>query len=204
MAVPAIVIMCKAPVSGCVKTRLMTAFSADDAARIHMAMASTVIRRAQRLFDHVSIAADDPEHPFFAQFGLPVLVQGEGSLGQRMARLLKLEVAACTRPVLFLGTDSPHMDDARLQEAARHLNSHDVVIGPVEDGGYDLIALSGDWPVFDAVEWSSGLVLEQTLANCERLGLSCHLLTTSFDIDTPEDLARAGNSDWNWKGHLQQ
>jgi hypothetical protein len=197
-------IMCKAPVSGCVKTRLMTAFSADDAARIHMAMASTVILRARRIFDEVCIAADDPKHPFFAQFGLPLLVQGEGNLGQRMARLLKLEVAARAHPVLFLGTDSPHMDDARLLDAARDLESCDVVIGPVEDGGYDLIALNGDWPVFDAVQWSSGDVLQKTLANCERMGLSCRRLATSFDVDTPEDLVRASMSGWDWQEHLQE
>jgi len=204
MSKPEILIMCKAPVPGSVKTRLMTKYSDAEAAQIHMAMAATVIERAKRLFADVRIAADDPKHVFFKQFNLPVLKQGQGDLGQRMARLLKSAVDANAGPVIFVGTDSPHIADARLLEAAESLNSCDVVIGPVEDGGYDLIGLNGDWPVFDAVQWSSGMVLKQTLANCQRLGLSCQQLAISFDIDCPQDLMRAGHAGWRWKEHLKQ
>lgn len=199
---PTVMIMCKAPVAGAVKTRLMVKYSAEQAAQIHMAMAETVIRRAMRLFEDVRIAADDPGHGFFAQFGIPVVEQGQGSLGDRMARLLS--GAAENGSVLFLGTDSPHMSDARLLEAADALDGSDVVIGPVEDGGYDLIALQRDWPVYEGVEWSTGEVLAQTLANCRKLRLKRWLLDISFDIDTPDDLARAEASGWRWQDIANQ
>jgi len=189
-----LIIMCKAPVAGRVKTRLMTRFTADEAAAIHRAMADTVIRRAMRLFEHVCIAADDPEHAFFAAFDIPVVAQGEGDLGARMARLLSH--AANEGAVLFLGTDSPHMSDARLLEAAEAIENADVVIGPVEDGGYDLLALRHDWPIFEHIAWSSEHVLSQTLVRCDELQLTYRLLDTSFDIDTPEDLLRAGAFGW--------
>lgn len=191
-----LIVMCKAPVPGKVKTRLMDALSAEEAARLHQSMAETVIGRAKRLFRDVRIAADDPAHPFFARFDLPLIRQGEGSLGERMTRLMHRLFATDGRAVMFLGTDSPHMADARLLMASRWLQEVDVVVGPVEDGGYDLIGLTHDWPVFDNVSWSTTEVLQQTLANCARLGLSSRLLDVGFDIDTAIDLARARNAGW--------
>ncbi len=191
-----LVIMCKAPVPGRVKTRLMTGFSAEEAARIHCAMATTVIQRARRLFDTVYIAADDIEHGFFQRFGLPLLAQGQGDLGERMSAQMRTAFEEQASAVLFLGTDSPHITDQRLLKAAQSLADTDVILGPVEDGGYDLIGLRGNWPVFDGVIWSSGAVLKQTVANCRMLGLSSKQLATSFDIDTPEDLLRAAESGW--------
>ncbi len=52
-------IMCKAPVAGRVKTRLLSSYSADEATGLYASMAETVIHRASRLFDDVCIAADD-------------------------------------------------------------------------------------------------------------------------------------------------
>jgi len=179
-------------VAGRVKTRLYTRYSADQAAEIYRQMATAVIERAAILFKHVWIAADDPAHPFFAAFGLPVRDQGEGDLGARMDRLMKQAFAEGAEAVLFVGSDSPHMPEARLFATAEALNDHDLVIGPVEDGGYDLIAMRSPWPVFEDIAWSSGRVLAQTLAHIERLGLDCRQLDTGFDIDTPEDLERSG------------
>jgi len=186
-----VIIMCKAPVAGQVKTRLMCRYSAEEAASLHRAMAERVIARAKRLFTHVIIAADDPAHPFFAAFGLPLRAQGEGDLGVRMQRQIDAPFAAGAKGVLLLGTDSPHMADARLIEAAAALDAADVVLGPVEDGGYDLIALAAAHNIFDGVAWSSADVLRRSVANAERQGLRVALLSESFDVDTPADLDRA-------------
>ncbi|MDX8392563.1 MAG: TIGR04282 family arsenosugar biosynthesis glycosyltransferase [Mariprofundaceae bacterium] len=198
---PRVIIMCKAPVAGQVKTRLMRAYSAAEAAAIHTAMATTVIERALRLFDDVVIAADDPAHPFFSRFDAPVIPQGEGDLGARMIRLMHDAFKQGAASLMFLGTDSPHIPDTRLVEAAAALAANDVVLGPVEDGGYDLVATGSDWPIFADVAWSTASVLDQTLANIKRLGLNSKLLASSFDIDTPEDLARAEDSGWCREGN---
>ena len=194
-----VIIMCKAPVAGTVKTRLMARYSAEQAAELHMAMATTVIKRAQRLFDDVVIAADDIEHPFFKTFGISLLSQGEGDLGQRMQRQMQYAFSAGVDAVMLLGTDSPHMSDERLLKAAESLQRTDVVIGPVEDGGYDLLALSKPDALFDLVVWSSGQVLAQTLHNIHQQGLSETLLPVSFDVDFPEDVERAIQTGWSVK-----
>lgn len=192
-----VIILCKAPVPGRVKTRLMPAFSAVEAARLHAAMAEAVIARARSLFADVRLAADACDHPFFARFGLPVEAQGPGDLGERLARLCSRAFADGGGPILFLGTDSPHMPVQRLTGAAALLRSHDVVIGPVEDGGYDLIACRGCSPgIFERIRWSGAHVLDDTLTRIDSLGLSRALLDTSFDVDRAEDVARARSCGW--------
>jgi len=202
-----VIIMCKAPVAGAVKTRLMPHYSAQQAAAIHMAMATTVIKRAARLFDDVVIAADDCAHPFFADFGLPLQAQGEGDLGERMQHQMQLAFADGLNrsdAVLLLGTDSPHMPDNRLLTAAEWVGDSDVVIGPVEDGGYDLLAMRQAWPIFDNVAWSSGQVLMQTLSNIHKLGLSERQLDVNFDVDFAEDVQRAKQAGWEYSGNVQE
>ncbi|MDX8405372.1 MAG: TIGR04282 family arsenosugar biosynthesis glycosyltransferase [Mariprofundus sp.] len=191
-----VIIMCKAPVAGRVKTRLMASYSAEQAAALHRAMARTVIHRAKRLFSDVVIAADDPPHPFFASFDLPCRPQGEGDLGDRMTRQVACAFADGVKAVMLLGTDSPQMPDARLLAATTALPGCDVVLGPVEDGGYDLLAMRRPLPVFAEVSWSSGEVLAQTLAHIEQLGLSVEQLETGFDVDFPADIERARQCGW--------
>lgn len=192
-----VIILCKAPVAGAVKTRLLPAFAPAQAADLHAAMARAVAGQARALFRDVQLAADDAAHPFFASLGLPVLSQGDGDLGQRMARLSAQAFAVADAPLLFLGTDSPHMPPRRLLAAAELAAQYGVVLGPVEDGGYDLIACRGHHPaLFAGVRWGTGGVLADTLARIDRLGLSHALLDTAFDIDRPEDLARAMAAGW--------
>jgi len=191
-----VVIMCKAPVAGRVKTRLTSLYSAAEAAELHCAMATTVIHRAARLFTDVVIAADDMEHPFFTGFELPLRSQGDGDLGDRMNRQLQSGFAEGASAVLLLGTDSPQMADARLLQAHASLDDYDVVVGPVEDGGYDLLAMRQCWPLFSDVQWSSGDVLAQTLAHCRQQELKTCLLDTGFDVDFPADIDRARRCGW--------
>lgn len=192
-----VIIMCKTPVPGSVKTRLTPPYSADEAAAIHQSMAETVIQRASKLFSNVCIASDDISHPFFGQFKLKLIDQGEGDLGDRMSRLMQMAFRDGADALLFLGTDSPHMPNSRLQRATVSLGSYDVVIGPVEDGGYDLIAMKSPCPeLFSRIRWGSEHVLQETLQHVQQLHLKLKLLDMSYDLDTPESLQRAAPV-WN-------
>ena len=192
-----VIIMCKAPIEGKVKTRLMSKYTALEAMQWHQAMANTVIERAKGLFQDVWLAVDDIEHSFFSTFELPVYAQGEGGLGERMAHIMLQASKFGFQKLLFLGTDSPHMNDERLIHASLALNDYDVVFGAVEDGGYDLIAMNHAYPaLFSGVSWSSEHVLTQSLAIAEQHNLHCLVLEESFDVDTPEMLDKAQNLGW--------
>lgn len=186
------IVLCKAPRPGSVKTRLQTCFSPEQAAEIHAAMARVFINKIARLYPNGWIAADDPSDSFYSGFELPVISQGEGNLGERMARLLSLAIHQGATGVLFTGTDSPHMSAARLKAAMHSLKSNDVVIGPVEDGGYDLIGIRGlHEGVLANIPWSTADVLDATFSRLHEQELKYRLLSTGFDVDTPDDLMRS-------------
>ncbi len=184
--------MCKAPIAGRVKTRLQPEYSPAQAAAVHAAMARTFIEKIARLFPSAWVAADLPTHPFFAGFGLTIMPQGSGDLGARMSRMLLLALDYGAEGVLFTGTDSPHMSDARLLAAIRALVHVDVVIGPAEDGGYDLIGVRGAYlTLFSDIPWSTASVCDTTLARAQEAGLRYRCLSTGFDVDAPADVQRS-------------
>jgi rSAM/selenodomain-associated transferase 1 len=119
--------------------------------------------------------------------GLALTAQGEGGLGERLARAAErvLEEA----PVLLIGADCPELDRTRLSAAADALEDHDAVIHPAHDGGYALLGLRRfHRSVFEGVGWSTPLVAAQTLAKIEALGWSLHVGETLRDVDVPGDL----------------
>jgi hypothetical protein len=90
-------------------------------------------------------------------------------------------------PACVIGTDSPTLPRAKVEEALAQVGSHDAVVGPSADGGYWLFGLSRPLPeLFRDVEWSSRNVLATTL---ERLrGRRVHVLDFHYDVDVPDDL----------------
>ncbi len=196
-----VIILAKAPVAGHVKTRLMPEYSAKEAAELHRLMVEAVLGKVCGLFDDIWLAVDDMRHPFFTHlaqtFPVHLCEQGKGSLGDRLIYLCKLSFQDKVVPVMFLGTDSPHVQLERYHEVARAIHKHDVVIGPVEDGGYDLIAMRKPvCDVFEHIHWDSSSVFEDTLQHIHRLQLSVAVLSVSFDLDRPEDIKRAPPETW--------
>lgn len=113
--------------------------------------------------------------------------QGEGDLGERMARAFR-RVA----PAILIGTDSPDLPLETVERAMRDVETHDLVLVPAEDGGYVLIGLREPRPeVFRGVPWSSADTLKVTLERAK--GLRVSLLPAWYDIDTKADWER-------WKG----
>ncbi len=186
------IVFCKAPVPGRVKTRMQPDCSPARAAALHAAMAVCVIERALRLFPGAWIAADDPDHAFFRRFDARLLPQGGGDLGARMLRCARTALEAGRDGVLLLGTDSPHMPEARLKAAVRLLARVDVVLGPVEDGGYDLLAMRGlHAALLTHIPWGGSEVCAVTSRRARAAGLSVRLLSVGFDVDRPADVERA-------------
>ncbi|MDX8409650.1 MAG: glycosyltransferase [Mariprofundales bacterium] len=188
-----VVVMCKAPVAGQVKTRLISkGIDAATACDWHRQMASVVIDRAERCFPaRVTVAADDVRHPFFSRFPRSPVAQGSGNLGARLLRLAQARIA--DGPILFLGTDSPHMTTARLLQAVGQSSACDAVIGPVEDGGYDLILLANckALTLLEQIDWGTGYVCEQTTVRAQNADIRLGLLPVGFDVDAAEDLQRS-------------
>lgn len=192
-----IVIFAKAPVPGRVKTRLIPAMGEIGAARLaHRMLLETVAQAVAAELATPELCADP--HPldeswrgFLPSQPLRTTAQGEGDLGERLARAAK-RIVGLGEQVLLIGTDCPQLDARCLRAAAWELESHDAVIHPTFDGGYALLGLSSyDPSLFGDIAWSTSAVANTTIARVRALGWSLHLGATLRDIDEPEDLAAA-------------
>ena len=193
-----IVIFAKAPVPGKVKTRLIPALGDVGAARLaHKMMLDTVAEACAAELAIPELCVDP--HPLDADWNgfLPmqhmrVTAQGDGDLGERLARAAKRTILL-RENVLLIGTDCPGLDRTRLRAAAERLEEHDAVIHPALDGGYALLGLRKfDASLFSGIAWSRASVAEETIKRIRHLGWSLSVDDTLRDIDEPEDLAAAG------------
>lgn len=186
-----IVIFAKQPLPGRVKTRLIPALGAEGAARLARGMLEATIEEALATGLDVELRGDpDAAEWRDARLGLALTAQGEGGLGERLAR-----AAAAGRPVLLIGADCPELDRRRLRAAADALATHDAVIHPAHDGGYALLGLRRfDESLFEDIAWSTAAVAGQTIAKIEALGWSLHRGETLSDVDEPKDLRHSRES----------
>ncbi|MBL7649420.1 MAG: TIGR04283 family arsenosugar biosynthesis glycosyltransferase [Candidatus Hydrogenedentes bacterium] len=212
------------PESGTTKTRLIPALGPEGAAELQRQLTEHTLRQSIPPLDEVETqirytgAARSALREWLGPDHL-YAPQGEGNLGDRMARAVEEGFNQAYGKVVLCGTDCPALNSRHTLEAFRALDTVDLVIGPAVDGGYYLIglALNGGpdevQRLFEGVEWSTSTVREQTLANAERIGLSVELLEELSDVDEPEDLVHWKNSQrdtglsviiptWNEEEHI--
>jgi hypothetical protein len=119
---------------------------------------------------------------------IPIKRQWGNELGDRMHNAFH-ETLGRYEKVLIVGTDSPLFPPQILEQAFAALDSHDVVLGPAEDGGYYLIGLKKIIPqIFSNIPWGTSDVLQRTLLAMQDRKVM--MLPSAFDIDEPKDLER--------------
>jgi len=192
---PHLVVFAKAPLAGLAKTRLIPALGAEGAAQL-----------ARRLLDHALAQAmqaqvgpvelcmsPGPDDAAWQGVELPegllCTEQGEGDLGERMARAVhRVTAGPHGQPILLMGTDCPQLTAGILRDAAAQLAHHDAVLIPVADGGYVLLGLRAPClDIFRDMAWSTPVVAAETLRRLAAHGLSVWLGPTLHDIDEPSD-----------------
>ena len=120
----------------------------------------------------------------------PTKLATKAELGGVEAKVARVVYERVVRDVL---TDVVHASHelAYLEEAFSGLDSADVSLGMGHDGGYYLIGMKRVHPtLFQDIAWSTEQVIPQTLAGCERLGLTVHTLPEWYDVDVAADLDR--------------
>jgi len=192
---PRLVLFAKAPHAGAVKTRLIPALGAQGAAELaHHMLSHTLQQALDAQIGPVELCmSPPPQDPAWHGITLPDAVlrsaQGEGDLGQRMARAAERVTTQYRQPLLLLGTDCPSLTTARLIAAAHQLQTHDAVLVPATDGGYVLIGLKSPCPeVFTQMPWSTSSVASETRRRMDALHLRVWQDWPLHDIDEPTDL----------------
>ena len=124
------------------------------------------------------------------EYPLPCDIQRGSDLGERMCHAAVVALKQ-VRQVILIGTDCVVMTADYIRHAVLHLQTHDAVIGPAEDGGYVLLGLRRVDPcLFQDVEWGTSSVLLQTRKNMRDNGWSFCELETLWDVDEPQDYQR--------------
>ena len=189
-----IIIFAKAPQPGFAKTRLIPALGAEGAAELAQQMLSNTLFEALAADIGTVELCITPKIDDIAWQGieLPVGIeitgQGEGNLGERMARASERAIKNAEL-VLLIGTDCVEISATLLREAAQSLHEHDAVIHCTIDGGYALLGLKRYSEVlFSDMPWSTDAVASTTLARIRQLGWSLHVGQLLHDVDTPQDL----------------
>ncbi|PKO64717.1 MAG: hypothetical protein CVU22_23180 [Betaproteobacteria bacterium HGW-Betaproteobacteria-16] len=190
-----VIVFAKAPVAGLAKTRLIPALGARGAARLAVSMLGHAVEQALASgAGTVEVCATPaPQDPMWSGLlprppNLRVSDQGQGDLGERMARAAQ-RVLNAGRPVLLMGTDCPDLSAERIRTAADGLRTCDAAIVPAFDGGYVLLALNQfDASLFQEIAWSTSSVAEVTQSRIQQLGWRLTTLPTLHDIDEPDDL----------------
>ena len=192
------------PEPGKAKTRLIPALGEEGAAELHHWMAVRTLAQARRLLQEATAAASlqvrfegGSEASMRKWLGpdLGYRPQGEGDLGDRLARAFQETFGSGAEKAVAIGTDCPAMSAQTLRNAFEQLAGHDLVLGSATDGGYYLIGLRSEisWaaisPLFSGIAWGTGQVFAQTVKAAEGLGLSPALLEPLDDVDRPEDLS---------------
>ncbi|GAA3720768.1 TIGR04282 family arsenosugar biosynthesis glycosyltransferase [Oceanisphaera sediminis] len=189
-----IIIFAKAPVAGLAKTRLIPALGADGAANLARRMLSSTLDAAMSAnTGPVELCMtpapgaiewqDVPLPP-----GIELGDQGDGDLGQRMARAARRGLLN-NEQVLLIGTDCPQLSPLLLRRAAKRLTDNDALLHPTMDGGYALLGLRRFHALlFEHMPWSTDRVANLTRECIARLGWHCVLGERLQDIDEPNDL----------------
>ena len=194
----------RAPVVGRVKTRLIADLGTAGAAALHTRMAERMCAVVASLPGVHELWVDGSiDHPWVRdvseRYNLRVHNQRGSDLGARMFNAAASAWARLAQPIV-IGTDCWVLDAAYLQSAIDALvEGVDVVLGPVEDGGYVLIGLRDSRPeLFSNMTWGNTMVLAETLRRCAALDLRVRQLPTLWDVDRPEDVARLRASGVTW------
>lgn len=190
MTKKAIIVFVKNPEPGKVKTRL--AKDIGDPAAVD------VYRRLLQHTHDVLIDVDATRFVFYADTINRLdlweknlfykQLQRGNDLGERMQQAFAFLFDLGYERVVIIGSDCPELAPHHLERAFESLETNDVCIGPVEDGGYYLLGLHAVHPAFFTNKaWSTDTVFSSTVKDAADAGLTVGLTEKLRDVDTLTD-----------------
>lgn len=194
----ALIVFTRWPEPGKAKTRLIPALGAEGAADLQRSMTRQTVGRAWAFGvatrTRIIIAHEGGSAPQMRGWLGPLTFeeQAAGDLGLRLAHSMLRAGTRGARKIVIVGSDCPALRETHFQAAFDRLDTCDVVLGPVHDGGYALIGMRGPYPcLFQNIPWSTDRVTAATLEQARGRGLTTALLESLEDVDEPADLAGA-------------
>lgn len=194
--------MVRFPRPGAAKTRLIPALGVDGATDLYREMAKHCVTRLRPLHatgeTEVDVHFEGGSRRAVRQWlgAWPrVTAQPAGDLGDRLRAALSAAFERGASRAVVMGSDCPCARATHVRQALGRLETHDIVIGPAEDGGYWLLGVSSEaapvalGALFDGIDWGGSDVFRQTMERAERAGLTVALAERLSDVDHPADVA---------------
>lgn len=131
----------------------------------------------QTRLDIVTVGTDD-------QYG--------ASFGQRLSNAISDTFLLGYESLIVVGDDCPQLSKKLILQAAQDLSTHQLVLGPAQDGGVYMIGLhraAFDPAAFKAMRWESHVLLSDLMRYCRDLDLNNIQYEVLKDIDKASDLA---------------
>jgi uncharacterized protein len=187
-------IMTKAPEPGQVKTRLSPPLTPEEAAELN----TCFLRDIGQSIDEASKTTRGRGVAIYTPVGKEALYDGVFSesfrfvaqrgtdFGERLNFAGEDLLGIGFDSFCLINSDSPMVSASSFAKAAELLGKAGdrVVLGPSEDGGYYLIGLKRmEARLFQEIEWSTEMVVDQTLQRAKELGLEVEVLPVGLDVD---------------------
>jgi uncharacterized protein len=196
----AVIVMCKNPEVGKVKTRLCPPLHLPQAAGVQRVFIQHIARRLEKLKPDKAIFCYDPPdaRQDFRDLVRPLcpssvlLAQASGDTGARIAAAVK-NVGQQHHSMLVLSIDSPDVPEKHLDRAAKLLANTAVVLGQTELGGFWGLGLRSQVDadkLLANISWSSGQEARQIIAQANALGYQVGRADAWYDVETADNLNR--------------
>jgi len=180
-----LIVIAKVPVAGRVKTRLVPALTAEQAAKVAGAALADTLAAVQATPARQRLLAFDGDDAGWLPAGWRFCRQPDGGLDRRLASAFD---AAGPGPALLVGMDTPQVRSAQL--AAFDHEHYDACLGLAPDGGYWAIGFRDTrlaTPAILGISMSTAHTGADQLRRMKRLGLRVQFLDELRDVDTIAD-----------------
>lgn len=189
----ALLIFVKNAIEGKVKTRLAATVGVSKALEVYQQLLThtqqcSAAAIANKFIFYADYVAQNDE---WCEVAHHKTTQVGKQLGERMENALDYVFAQGMEQAVIIGSDCFEITTEIINDAFVQLRDADIVIGPALDGGYYLLGLkSTHRNLFQNIDWSTNVVLEQTLAAAHSVGLNVTQLPVLSDIDDEADWKR--------------
>ncbi len=177
-----------------VKTRIALTEGQTAARNIYRELLTATSTAIETIPYHVAFTGSDQPGELSDHFknAVSFYSQTGNNLGERMKNACLYCLQRGYLFAILIGCDCPERPAEDIILAANYLSSGtDVVLGPVEDGGYHLAGVNAQGlKIFDATQWSMPSLMNETLQITQQFDLKTMLLAPRNDIDTIGDYRR--------------
>ncbi len=200
---PAVLVMARAPRRGEVRHALESLIGLDGCLALQAALILEAMRWARTLYPRAIYVAHEPgdagrDLQRLAGDDVHVFPQNGDGIAGRVADAVGRVSAHSSGPIFIVWPDLPRLGEIHAEAARLDLTAGaDLVLGPVFDGGYYLIAIARPLPSLFALPeavWRGPDSFNQVLLAASKAGLEVGILRGERALHRPAD-ARAALAD---------